>query len=325
MNLDFLTSKVTLAVGKASLQLSKQSPHLLFGAGMVGFGATIYLSSKAVLNLDSEIDKIKSNFDDVRALKGLYEEAAETGIPLPKDREEYSEMQYRKDLTYISLDAALKVGKLYGPTILVGFGTIVCLTKSHQILSNRNTALMAAYSALHKSYEAYRRRVIAELGEDKDREFRYPTEKVIVSTFDEEGKKLTDKEITRVKLGQLSAYARFFDELSPSWKRQPEYNLVFLRAQQNWANDKLLVRGHVFLNEVYDSLGIPRTKAGAVVGWRVSPLGDNYIDFGIYDGDNPAAREFVNGREGAILLDFNVDGVIYDKIDEYYELGDVNG
>jgi hypothetical protein len=63
-------------------------------------------------------------------------------------------------------------------------------------------------------------------------------------------------------------------------------------------------------------LGIDRSKAGSVVGWVITKegTGDNFIDFGVFDGDNPRARDFVNGREGSILLDFNVDGVIYDKI-----------
>jgi hypothetical protein len=108
-------------------------------------------------------------------------------------------------------------------------------------------------------------------------------------------------------------YARFFDELSTSWNREPEYNLVFLKCQQSYANDMLKTRGHVFLNEVYDSLGIERTKAGQVVGWVISEDGDNFIDFGLY-ANNGKVRDFINGREGAILLDFNVDGVIYDKI-----------
>ena len=202
---------------------------------------------------------------------------------------------------------------MYAPTVIVGTLTIVCLTKSHTILSNRNTALMAAYSVLERSYNAYRKRVIDEFGEDKDREFRYPTKEIRTLSLDEKGKAV-EKVETKTLLDQYSTYARFFDEMCPDWKRNPEYNLIFLRAQQNWANDLLRARGHVFLNEVYDMLGIPRTKAGAVVGWVIGHEGDNYIDFGLFDGENSAARDFVNGRERSILLDFNVDGVIYDKI-----------
>jgi hypothetical protein len=132
-----------------------------------------------------------------------------------------------------------------------------------------------------------------------------------------ENEKTGKKEyVKRVGPDGASIYARFFDPTSTSWSKEPEYNLIFVQCQQNYANDLLRARGHVFLNEVYDMLGIPRSQAGAVVGWILSQdrTTDNYIDFGVFD-DEKNARDFVNGYEGSILLDFNVDGVIFDKID----------
>lgn len=304
--LKVVPAKLTVAAGQATLQLSKQSPHILFGAGIVGFGATIYLASKAVLKLDRHVDVFQENLETV---KELYDSAKDS----EEGRASYPKSEYRKDLAYLYANSIYDITKMYAPTVIVGTLTIVCLTKSHTILSNRNTALMAAYSVLERSYNAYRKRVIDEFGEDKDREFRYPTKEIRTLSLNEKGKAV-EKVETKTLLDQYSTYARFFDEMCPDWKRNPEYNLIFLRAQQNWANDLLRARGHVFLNEVYDMLGIPRTKAGAVVGWVIGHEGDNYIDFGLFDGENSAARDFVNGRERSILLDFNVDGVIYDKI-----------
>ena len=304
--LKVVPAKLTVAAGQATLQLSKQSPHILFGAGIVGFGATIYLASKAVLKLDRHVDLFQENLETV---KELYDSAKDSD----EGRASYPKSEYRKDLAYLYANSIYDITKMYAPTVIVGTLTIVCLTKSHTILSNRNTALMAAYSVLERSYNAYRKRVIDEFGEDKDREFRYPTKEIRTLSLDEKGKAV-EKVETKTLLDQYSTYARFFDEMCPDWKRNPEYNLIFLRAQQNWANDLLRARGHVFLNEVYDMLGIPRTKAGAVVGWVIGHEGDNYIDFGLFNGENSAARDFVNGRERSILLDFNVDGVIYDKI-----------
>jgi hypothetical protein len=172
--------------------------------------------------------------------------------------------------------------------------------------------LTAAYGALEKGFNEYRGRVIDKYGEEEDRDFRYGSEKVEV--LDQETGK--NKTVTRVGSDDPSIYARFFDPYSTSWSKEAEYNLLFLKCQQNYANDLLRSRGHVFLNEVYDLLGVPRSKAGAVVGWILSKNGetDNFINFGVFDGREQVARDFVNGREGAILLDFNVDGVIYDKI-----------
>ena len=179
-------------------------------------------------------------------------------------------------------------------------------------MSRRNAALTAAYAALEKGFDQYRARVIEKYGEEEDRDFRYGTEQVTIVDPDT-GKKKTELEwvqtILRFMLGS-SIHSR-------NWQKEPEYNMIFLKCQQNWANDLLLSRGHVFLNEVYDMLGIQRSKAGAVVGWVLSKNGetDNFVNFGVFEGKEQVARDFVNGREGAILLDFNVDGVIYDKLE----------
>jgi hypothetical protein len=194
----------------------------------------------------------------------------------------------------------------------LGGASIAALTRSHNILNERNAALTAAYTALDRGFKEYRQRVVEKYGEDQDREFRHGSKEV--SIIDEQGKKQT---VTRVGDDEPSIYARFFDPLSTSWSKEPEYNLLFLKCQQSYANDLLLARGHVFLNEVYDMIGVPRSKAGSIVGWIIASnnISDNHIDFGIFDGNDHKVRDFVNGREGSILLDFNVDGVIYNLID----------
>lgn len=112
----------------------------------------------------------------------------------------------------------------------------------------------------------------------------------------------------------VSPYARWFDDKSIAWSKDPENNKFFLLRQQDYANEKLKMRGYLFLNDIYDMLGIPRSKAGQVVGWIYDPTDatrDSYVDFGIFNIRN---RDFVNEYEGCLLLDFNVDGPILDRI-----------
>ena len=108
----------------------------------------------------------------------------------------------------------------------------------------------------------------------------------------------------------VSEYARWFDDGCVGWTKDPEYNLAFLKAQQNYANNMLRTRGHLFLNEIYDLLGIPRTKAGAIVGWIYGD-DNSHVDFGLYSERN---QDFINGFSRTVLLDFNVNGNILDLI-----------
>lgn len=300
MKIQALKNVLTSKVGRQLLTVQKHSPALLFAAGVVGMVGTVVLASQATLRVSDVLDDFHDDLDNVTALES------------PK----YSEKDRQRDKVILYTRLVVKLGKMYGPSILVGTASIAALTGSHVVLNRRLAGVTAAYAALEKGFEKYRSRVKAELGEDKDREFRYGLETREIVEETNEGPVV--KNYHQIGKDGASIYARFFDEGSRNWQKASGYNQMFLRAQQNYANDLLRARGHVFLNEVYDMLGLERSKEGAVVGWVLnaceSDTSDEFIDFGIFEHDIYDAMRFVNGDERSILLDFNVDGIIYDKI-----------
>jgi hypothetical protein len=295
-----LPTGLTRFAGRNTLILQKNSPTILFAMGVTGFVATTVMASRATMKLPDVLEKLEDEKELARKFRD-------------DEKQDYDDEAYTADVATMYAVAGVDIFKLYGPAVLVGGLSIAALTGSHHILNKRNAGLSAAYAALDKGFTQYRNRVRAEFGDEKDREFRHGHVTTEVTRIDEDGTSRKVK-IKQTPPGNHSVYAKFFDELNLNYQNSPEYNAIFLNAQQRYANDKLRSRGHVFLNEVYDGLGIERTQEGAVVGWVLNGEGDGYIDFGIFDSSKPGAIDFVNGREAAILLDFNVDGVIYDLI-----------
>lgn len=295
MNLSSVKSVITSKAGRQILTLQKHSPVILFGVGVVGVTAAAILACKATLKVDQDVL--------VPAQKNL-------GLIKTAVREDYSEEDRAKDVALVYIQSAAKLCKLYGPAIIVGAVSITCLTGAHVTLTRRNAGLTAAYVAMEKGFNKYRERVVEDLGEEKDREFRYGMEEVVGE--DKDGKKTTVKRASSDD--GPSVYGKLWDENASSWNANPDYNLMTLKAQQQYANDRLQARGHLFLNEVYDALGLDRTPAGQIVGW-VKGNRDDYVDFGIFnDKMQPEHLAFFTGRENAIWLDFNVDGPVYDLI-----------
>jgi hypothetical protein len=298
MNLRTITNAVTSRAGRQVLKVQKHSPAIMFVAGVLGVGTTVVLACRATLRVHEALDE-----HQMMAEKINY--AAEVD-------EKYKEENQQRDMALLYTKTAVKFAKLYGPSVVVGAVSIAALTGAHVVLNRRNMALTAAYAAVEKGFKEYRKRVIDEYGEEKDKEFRYGLEDKTIVEETEEGP--ITKNTKALLSKKASIYARFFDESSTSWQKQPEYNQLFIQCQQNYANNLLNARGHVFLNEVYDMLGLARSREGSVVGWVLNGKGDGYIDFGVFRGDTFMGQQFVNGNERSILLDFNVDGVIYDKI-----------
>lgn len=288
---------VTRSIGRSMLKTKKNSPHIFFVGGVIGAIGSTVLACRATLRLPEALDQAKEQVDTTKKLATI--EAGEKQLP---------EAEYHGYVIYAYAKAGAKVARLYAPSAALGIASIAALTGSHVQLTRRNSALSATLALVSQAYDDYRLRVREEIGEERELELYRGLSEVELKG---DGKS-TSKELAKVAdPNKYSPYARIFDETSIHWENCAELNRLFVQCQQNWFNHRLHAYGHVFLNEVYDHLGFERTQPGQVVGWIRDGDGDGYIDFGLFEADN---SRFVNGIEKCIVLDFNVDGVIYDKI-----------
>lgn len=306
-----MKDKIIKLFSNTKLTISKHSPEILLIAGVAGTVASTVIACKQTLKINDILEEKNKKIEDIKEC-------------VSDDNIEYDQNDANKDTTLVYVQTGAKILQLYSPAIILGSLSIASIFTGHNILKKRNIALAAAYAVVDTSFKKYRENVIAEYGQGVDQAMRFGLKtKETKKKNKETGKTETITEIEAVEnpLDEYSTYARYFDASCECWTKDAEYNLLFLRKQQDFANEKLKSQGYLFLNEVYDMLDIPRTKAGQIVGWIYNPetneSGDNYIDFGIYK-NNESNRLFVNGTERNILLDFNVDGPIYNILDDAY-------
>lgn len=308
MNKNELVKSVSRTFHKVGFQLKKHSPEILVAVGVVGTVASTVMACKATTKLSGILEEGKEKVD---TLHGYVEDHGYS--------DEYTEEDSKKDLLIVHTQTAVEVAKLYAPAVVMGAVSIACIVASHNILKKRNVAIAAAYTAVDKAFKDYKSRVIERFGEDVEREIRYniKAQQIEETVVNEKGKEKKVKKTIQVAddPNGFSPYSIVFDDGNTGWDPDPEISKFFLVQQQNWANDKLKSQGYLFLNDVYKSLGAKPTKTGQVVGWiydEEHPVGDNYVDFGMFDITRAKARDFINGYEKVIILDFNVDGIILD-------------
>ena len=298
--------------GRAGLKLKKHSPELLVGAGIIGVVASGVMACKATLKVNEILEQPKEDLERIHM--ALENGENEAGSP-------YSEEDCKKDTTIVYVQTGIKLAKNYAPAIALCTLSIASILAGHNMLRKRYVATVAAYNLIDKSFKDYRGRVVERFGKELDRELRYniKAQEVEETVVNEDGTEtVIKKTVEAVDPNAISDYAVFFCDGCNGWTKSAEHNLYFLKCQQAYLNELLQSRGHVFLNELYDAIGAQRTKAGNVVGWiydETNPVGDNFIDFGIYDIDKERNRAFVNGWEPNILIDPNVDGNILDLIE----------
>lgn len=294
-------------VNSCKLAASKHSPEILVVTGIVGVVTSAVMACKETRRLDPVLEAHKQNAEAV------HKKYAQN----PDERAE------KRELTGVYLKTGLGFVKLYGPSVTLGALSITGILASNNILRKRNMALAAAYATIDASFKQYRGRVIERFGEQADKELRLGAhqEKIEVTETDENGKERKVKKNTTVVDNPMpSDYARYFAyPEARAAEPNADYNSFFLKAQQELANHMLRANGFLFLNDVYEMLGIEKSRAGQAVGWvydkNREDHGDNWVDFGIQEvyrkrSDKPGDYEKV------FLLDFNVDGPIMDHAED---------
>lgn len=299
-----IMKSVNGVASKTVMKLKKHSPEILVVAGIAGTVVSAVLACKATTKVAEILDETKGTLDTIH-------EGMETGAI---NGQEYTTEDGKKDTVVVYAQTGMKLAKLYGPAIILGTLSITSILASNNILRKRNVALGAAYAAIDKSFKEYRGRVIERFGEQVDTELKYGIKAKKFEEIEvdpETGKEKKVKKTVMVADPNLqSDYAVYFDSKSRNYETNPDYNRMFLKAQQAFANDKLQTRGHLFLNEVLDDLDLPRIPAGQIVGWTKDGP-DGYVNFRIVEVE----RETEDGRHGpALLLDFNVEGNIWEKM-----------
>lgn len=308
-----LMNKVSRSFHKVGFKFKKHSPEILVVAGVVGIVTSTVMACKATTKVNDIVDEAKETIEKIQSSvdKGLH----------TSDGAEYTEEVATKDLAIVYAQTGLKFVKLYGPAVVLGAVSIGCIIGSNQILRKRNVALAAAFTAIDTSFKEYRGRLIDKFGKDLDRELRFDikAKEVEERVVDENGNEtIVTRTVDVIDPNTAhSLYSVVFCEGNIGWTKNAELNKVFLIQQQNYANDKLKMNGVLTLNEVYDMIGAPRTRYGQIAGWvytEDSSVGDNFVDFGMFNVYNEKACDFVNGREKSIILDFNCIGNILDYI-----------
>ncbi len=322
MKKEEIMTKATQVLSKTAFKLKKASPTIMVvGAAIGGVTATV-LACKATLKAQDILAEHKTNVEKIHEVK----DKVDTGEIQLSEGETYTEKDMKDDITKQYLKTGLRLAKVYAPAVGLGAASLGCMFGSHHIMTKRNATLTAAYIALEQTFNSYKNRVTDRFGERVQHELEQNIKAVEVETkkVDENGVEEVIKEYKDIAEQADDSCSLVFDETVDTWQCDADLNRNYLLLMESAANKRLRTQGHLFLNEVLSMIGTHggqslRTPTGQIVGWIYDPDNTslhNHVDFGIsnYVPNNEALNSFIRGEERSVIMHFNCDGVIIDKI-----------
>lgn len=321
MNLPVIFTKVANTArnlaGNGLLIARKHAPEIMIGGGLAGFGLTIYETIKAT-------NKTNDILEEKHRKSSVYAEALDYPIG-------YGPGEYENDISDLNRRTKIAIIKAWLPVGTLAVASGASILGGYRIINGRYVATAAAYKGLENFIGRYRGNVVDRFGKDVDWELandikaetleKAMAEREENRKIEEEnkGKKIRKK---APKTAYQDIYCGIFDNYSDRWQRYwtAEQVLEYLKFKQNQLNDMLRIRKHVFVNEVYDMLGLERTSAGSVNGWiltRTNP--ESHISLGIDEMPADELRSILSTHRNEdirVKIRLNPDGLIYNLIED---------
>lgn len=176
---------------------------------------------------------------------------------------ESAEEEKGEELT--TLEIVKIAGPAYIPATITGVSTIACIFGANILSKRQQASLMSAYALVENSYKEYKNKLKTLYGDDADKEI---TKEIVKDRYENYDVSVSDGK-------QL-----FFDYFS---MRYFESTMEEVLIGENNFNKNLTLNGYASLNELYDSLGIPRVDYGYELGWSHETggafYGYSWIDF----------------------------------------------
>ena len=314
--------KASQMLSKTTFKLKKASPTIMIVGAAIGGVTAAVLACKATIKAQDILNEHNTAVKTIHTTK----EQIEQGVIQLDEGESYTEKDYKNDITTTYVQTGLKLAKVYAPAVTLGAVSLGCMFGSHHIMSKRNASLTAAYIALDKAFEEYKSRVSDRFGSRVQEELEHNIKAVELESksANEQGVEETIKEYKDIAMQHTSPYTCIFDETVDTWQPDNMMNRNYLFLMEQSANKRLRIQGHLFLNDVLASLGTHggvtlKTPEGQIVGWIYDPndpTRQSHVDFGVtnYVEGDEALNSFINGGERSVMLRFNCDGPIIDKI-----------
>lgn len=231
--------------------LSQNSPTILTVMGIVGTVSTAVMASQATSKAKDIIHENKAEDADWR-------------------------------------DKVALTWKCYIPTALMGVSTVGCIVGSHLCNEGQKTALQSAYLLSQTTLQEYQKRVIARIGEKKEREVYAETVKEVAaqqplySSGD-----IGDKVIDTGRGNTL-----FYDTIAQQYFKS---DINCIKAAVNELNYEVRTEMYFDWNEILYRWGLPLRKYGSEL---------------IFDVDRPLevrmTPEMMDNGQVRILLDYDL-------------------
>jgi len=291
----------------------QHSPEILLGTSIAaGVGATV-TGCIAMTKMDAINAKHREILDTFH--RGTNDEDKETP-------------EYKRAITKEYGRYGLDIAKTWAPCVGLTLLSGTAALGSFKIVNKRLMMAETAFVGVTKAFERYRDNVIEDQGLEKDQYYatngalkkkqeliakgKYKEKEVPVS----KDPNVMCNDLTRVD----DIFHYYFTEdtvKGGNYSRNPFYNMRLLCQTQTMFDDRLKNDGIVFLDDIYQYLGLDMKTLLAeraqdrTYGWVLDCYtedgmpNDQHVLFGIYEYNDTQHRLFRSGEINDVMLHFN--------------------